>query len=820
MKNQKMDNRGLTLVEVLVAIVISTVVIGAIWQFMLISTRSYDSQKTITDLQQDVQQTMNQAENLIIDADRAIDYRETATERILEVFGSKKIGKLVWNQESKTLSYTETAVADGVVSGTSESAILADGVESFAADTSKVESNKIVKISMGFAKKGKTYEASRNITLRNLIVSSGVVSEIYKGDITPEVVPEIVFNDPETAVDPGKSYGYQATVTGSDDTTLIWTVIATSENTVMDVPTGRLTVGMDEPVGTITVIATLASNRDIVAMQEVTVNEAPPVAINIDHFPKTVLYGGSYRIEATTNPVGYLVEWEVVSGNASIENTTTQYGGKITNLDVSMTQDGSQTIQVVAKVKIDEQRVVTTEPLVATIRKPGFVVKSTDYNNAVNPQQFDRGSEVILSADWKQSYENNNNYVEADEAFYGRKYINYTNGVFTNETIEWVYYLGNSTEAIEVEGNSFTLPTDMSVSQVKVVGTSAKYPYITAQQVLNLKDPSVSITATVDNSNIGTGPVPFNKTVTLAAGVAGMDSASAVFAEWDAVDSDGNDVPLNVASNGRTATFKLTNTKKYKGKQITVTVKEVKTNKTATITLEVMEFVDCDKGFQDTPDAEYKYIFAKRSSGSSNYRYPAQNSFFIPMENMDNVNFRYKFYSKNGGEIQNFQEVMSFTVKDDGVLCDPQEESWRSTYNYDNFGYITLHFDDKDTGEHIALYRLVPVTTTYSYDGVYYVLPCEPSNLSQLYVSGEYTQPQGEGVYLNFYGEEINDYIWNYDSDNYPEPITYEYKYTYEYKRINSVGNRRNTYKIEVEHEGNGGFTLNYYYRDNSWRAY
>ena len=76
MKNRKTDNRGMTLVEVLVAVVISTVVIGAIWQFMLVSTRSYDSQKTITDLQQEVQQPMNQVENLIIDADRAIDYRE------------------------------------------------------------------------------------------------------------------------------------------------------------------------------------------------------------------------------------------------------------------------------------------------------------------------------------------------------------------------------------------------------------------------------------------------------------------------------------------------------------------------------------------------------------------------------------------------------------------------------------------------------------------------------------------------------------------------------------------------------------------------
>ena len=42
MKNQKMNNKGLTLVELMVAVAISVVVVGAIWQFMLISTRTYE----------------------------------------------------------------------------------------------------------------------------------------------------------------------------------------------------------------------------------------------------------------------------------------------------------------------------------------------------------------------------------------------------------------------------------------------------------------------------------------------------------------------------------------------------------------------------------------------------------------------------------------------------------------------------------------------------------------------------------------------------------------------------------------------------------
>ena len=806
-----MDNRGLTLVELLVAIVISMVVIGAIWQFMLISTKSYDSQKTITDLQQEVQQTLNHVENLVIDADRAVDYRVEGTKKILEIFSSNKIGKLTWDQDKKTLEYTETAVAEGIVSETSESAILAEGVESFETDISKVESNKIIKISLGFAKKGKTYEATRNITLRNLVVSSGVISEIYKGDVAPEVATTIVFNDPEDEVDPGKSYGFQATVTGADDTKLIWTVLGnTSENTYMDVATGRLTVGMDESVGEITVVATLASDREIFAMHTVTVKEAPPVSITIEHFPSTVVYGGEYLIEATTNPTGYDVTWQVVSGNASIVQTVTNED----KLKVSMTQDGSQTIQVIAKVNIDSEREVTSEVLTATVRKPEFMVKATS-NGVVNPTGYDRGSQVTLAADWTQSYANNNNYVESDESFYNYKYVNYTNGAFTNETIEWEYYLGNSTQANKVEGNTITLPTDMSVSQVKVVGKSVKYPFITAQQVLNLKDPTVTITSSFD------GDIPFNQDVTLTASVTGMDTSTAMFAEWSAKTNDNQNVALTVSGNGRTATFKLTDTNKYKGKMITVTVKEVKTNKIGTITLNVVDFIECNVKNTDTPDATLKYIFAERSGNSGEY--PKQNSFFIPMDNMKKLNFKYTFYNKRNGTVSNFQDVMKFTIKDNGILCNPTEESKSLNYDYGSFSHIILHFDNKDTGEHVALYKVIPVTTSYKYSKLYYVLPCYPENLSNLYVNKKYTEPSGTEEYVNFYGKEIKDSVWDGSSSNYPEAKAYDYEYTYEYKKVgNSIlgSSKRDCYEIEVEHEGGGGFTLNYYKNSNTWRQY
>ena len=98
MKNQKMNNKGLTLVELMVAVTISIVVIGAIWQFMLISARTYENQRNITELQQEVQQTMNHIENLVIDADRAVEFLSDEDNSTLEIYSATKVSKLTWNK--------------------------------------------------------------------------------------------------------------------------------------------------------------------------------------------------------------------------------------------------------------------------------------------------------------------------------------------------------------------------------------------------------------------------------------------------------------------------------------------------------------------------------------------------------------------------------------------------------------------------------------------------------------------------------------------------------------------------------------------------
>ena len=54
-KKIQTDNRGLTLIELVVALSICMIILGSIWQFIITSTKTYSSQKDNVDLQVEVQ---------------------------------------------------------------------------------------------------------------------------------------------------------------------------------------------------------------------------------------------------------------------------------------------------------------------------------------------------------------------------------------------------------------------------------------------------------------------------------------------------------------------------------------------------------------------------------------------------------------------------------------------------------------------------------------------------------------------------------------------------------------------------------------------
>ena len=811
MKNRK-NNKGFTLVELMVAITISVIVVGAIWQFMLISTRTYENQKTITDLQQEVQQTMNHIENIVIDADRAVEVvtdepNETET---MEVYSATKVSKLIWNKTEKTLTYTETPVNKGKpVNDKTESALLANGVEDFKVDMSKVESNKIIKVAMEFSRKGKTYNAARNIALRNTIIVNNDTDEVYKNDVETTQPITITINSPvgPDGIEPGSSAVFQAVVNGTDDQTVIWTLLqAKSKNTFIDISSGKLYVGLDENTesvtkeGQITVVATLASNRNIIATESVSVAPPPEVSLTVKHFPSAVVYGKTYDIEAEATPAeGTTIQWTVLSGNARIKGT-----GAKAKLDLT---EKPTTLSDIIQVKVEVykgDKLVNEQILETKVRQPEFTIKALETSDGKSykedPAKFVYGNQVKLEADWSNSYSNRAGFIEYDESYGVDQYVKYPKGYFDDEKVKEVifwtvsyvdkdgdtqYLLENSTTQM------FTIPKDMSVTRINVKGVSNTYPFVTYQRVLDLATPTLTLEAYVGTSKEPlTGMIPLKETIIVKPILSGLNKGS--YSTWSIKGPNGENIENSDTTNA-TATFaiKTDDLESYMGKTIEVTVTETTSKLTATIKLPVIDILECEEVWDSEEGGEnhLKYLFAdkyKKKSSSLMYTYPPQNTFFVELpEGTDTSKCKvnYTFYSKNDVAFNDYGEVMKFSLKKDGILCEPVRPSRRSDFKYDNFGYIIIHVDSLTTGEHIAMYKVEPTLANYRYedeetgDVAWFYIDQTSTYLEQLYNANK-QEPTLVCEYENFYGRMVSLSEFNGDT-NYPQKKTYTCFYDY-----------------------------------------
>lgn len=756
-KNHKMDNRGLTLVELIVAVAISTVVIAAIWQFMLISTRSYQSQKTITDLQQEVQQTMNQAENLIIDVNRAVNYiaEPDATEKTLEAYSANKISKLIWNANDYTLMYSETSVVDGEVQNDTEIALLAKGVKEFDVDTSKVESDRILKIRMMFERNDKTYEATRNITLRNMVAKSGNTADIYLND-KPATTPEasIVFTDPiPTELVPGKTYNLKVEVANAANPKVLWTVLGkTSNNTEIDVETGKLTVSIDEGKEIenheITIVVTLESNRNVFVSKTFKVTEAPAAAISISEFPEWVIYGDSYDVAAVAEPDMYedYVIWKVVGQGTSVD-------AKVENGKLIVGSTAQNQIEVQASVKVDATTTVV-ESAVAQVRHPEFEVLVDGYKTYSN---LTRGNVIELTADWSKSYSG--------------KTVNYASGTMDGQNVSWTYKVGNDGDWQEVTSNEIELPISLGVGSVTVKGVAENG--ISCVQELGLSVPSLSVNAYDGTTLLNDTLVPIGKSVTLKAVLSGMNSSKASYS-WSVKTADGKTVSTSAVTGTKDVSFTLDNT--YVGKQLVVTVTETnsangQTKVTGTRNLTVATVQVCSKENLDSllEPKQYKYLHVNGYGEN-------QSPFFIPVENMNDAEERVTVYVDGEALPEGaYADVIHVTELTSGYLCTPVHTDF--DFGYENIDYIIIHIDNIKTGEHIAMYKMIPVLTNFeASNGRDFLIP---KTVAELNKTGNGNNDKTYGDFCNFYGSEKNAADWEVDETSYPEAKEYDVQYEY-----------------------------------------
>ena len=193
-KRQKLNNRGLTLIEMVIAIAIIGIFSTVVMTFITSGANFYRKTSITTKLQSDMQTTLERIENAIMDTNKSIAYTYsnggsaiendinqpvTAEKEVVctstDLSVSAKEGDCLltifqWSPSEQILYYNEGFIKDGKKNvSTASRAVLTENVSGFQADISKAKSEGIVLFRLTLKNGDKEISQLYTVTLRNKV---------------------------------------------------------------------------------------------------------------------------------------------------------------------------------------------------------------------------------------------------------------------------------------------------------------------------------------------------------------------------------------------------------------------------------------------------------------------------------------------------------------------------------------------------------------------------------------------------------------------------------------------------------------------------
>ncbi|MCR5202553.1 MAG: type II secretion system GspH family protein [Lachnospiraceae bacterium] len=184
----KNNNKGYTLVEMVIAVGMMVVISGAILVFLVNGTKSYKNTKSTVDLQLQTQTLMAQLETMAMQSqyitydsstNTLVFYTPDRTVAKTSDYGTKaasNIKVVQYDGTKKCLYFKEYDDPDTTIpSIVSDENLMAEYVESFNANVSKIDTNGSVKIGVTMKNKIAKFSDTQTFKIRNEVASGPAV---------------------------------------------------------------------------------------------------------------------------------------------------------------------------------------------------------------------------------------------------------------------------------------------------------------------------------------------------------------------------------------------------------------------------------------------------------------------------------------------------------------------------------------------------------------------------------------------------------------------------------------------------------------------
>ena len=180
----KLNNRGLTLIELIAVIAIIGVFGVVIASFITSTANFYRHASDTANVQRNMQNTMESIENLVLDTNQSISYQaddravendidqNEAVEKLLVMKsvteddkGNKveTVDVLRWRPDEQKLYYIRNPQNYGAIYGD----VLAENVSGFNVDISKAKTEGVVRFQLSMTKRGEKITQTYTVALRN-----------------------------------------------------------------------------------------------------------------------------------------------------------------------------------------------------------------------------------------------------------------------------------------------------------------------------------------------------------------------------------------------------------------------------------------------------------------------------------------------------------------------------------------------------------------------------------------------------------------------------------------------------------------------------